>query len=223
MERKWIYGLFLLLTVIGSACVAGNKSNTPAAGKPVSAKKDSLQRDTVQLTETFNQEDVPANEYLTEELQPIRANFKRINTIAHWTAVDSQDLWEATEGGIAKFYYQNGQPEKIVARQYGETFQQLTEYYLLRGQLSFVFEKTYRYNLPMYYDSAAMKKNKDTEAFDFDQSEITETRSYFKNGQLLHQLNNQDCGSPFAEDYLRKEGKRINTDFEKLIKLAGKR
>ena len=72
----------------------------------------------------------------------------------------------------------------------------------------------------MYYDSTSMKENNDTEAFDFEKSEIVEDRSYFENGKLLHQLNNQDCGSPFAEDYLLEEQKRIKTDVEKLIKLG---
>ncbi len=182
-------------------------------------KLDSLQPDTVQLEETFNQEDLPINEYLTERLKPIRANFKRINSISDWTTIKTKDIWETTEGGEAKFYYLNGQLEKITTRHFGETFQLLTEYYLLKGQLSFVFEKSYKYNRPMYYDSTSMKENNDTEAFDFEKSEIVEDRSYFENGRLLHQINSQDCGSPFADDYLLEEQKRIKADFEKLIKL----
>jgi hypothetical protein len=181
---------------------------------------DSLKHDTIQLIETFNEEDLPVNEYLTEQLKPIRKNFKRINSITNWTSIDTKELWETTEGGEAKYYYQNGQLEKIVTRHFGETFQQLTEYYLMNGQLSFAFEKSYKYNRPMYYDSTAMKENKDTETFDFDKSEIVEDRSYFENGKLLHQLSNQDCGSPFTDDYLLEEQKRIKTDFEKLIKLG---
>jgi hypothetical protein len=182
------------------------------------SKVDSLQRDTVELKETFDQEDLPVNDYLTEKLQPIRDNFKRINSIASWTANKTKDIWETPEGGIAKFYYLNKQLEKITTRHFGETFQLLTEYYILNGQLSFVFEKSYKYNRPMYYDSTAMKENNDIEAFDFEKSEIMEDRSYFENGKLLHQLNSEDCGSPFADDYLREEQKRIKADFEKLIK-----
>lgn len=182
-----------------------------------SVSVDSLQPDTIQLRETFNEEDLPVNEYLTERLKPIRENFKRINSFTNWTFIDTKELWETTEGGEVKYYYQNGQLEKIVTRHFGETFQQLNEYYLMNGQLSFVFEKTYKYNRPMYYDTTAMKENNDTEAFDFEKSEIVEDRSYFENGKLLHQLNNQDCGSPFADDYLLEEQKRIKTDFEKLL------
>jgi|SRR5690554_3757895 len=175
-----------------------------------------------ELKETFNQEDVPVNEYLTDLLKPIRTNFKRINSITDWTFIGTEELWETTEGGEAIYYYQNEQLEKIITRHYGETFQLLTEYYLQNEKLSFVFEKQLIYNRPFYYDTIAMIKNVDTEAFDFDKSEIIEDRSYFKNGKLLHQINNQDCGALFASNYLLEEQKRIQTDFDILITLRRK-
>ena len=180
-------------------------------------QSDSLHKDTFQLKETFNEEDIPVNEYLTDRLKPIRINFKRINSIKNWTSVDTEELSGSTEGGEAKYYFQKVQLEKIVARHYGETFQLQTEYYLLKGQLSFVFERRHKYNRPLYYDSTAMKENNDTEAFDFDKSEVIEDRSYFENGKLLHQINNQDRISPFADDYLLEEQKKIKADFDRLI------
>lgn len=50
--------------------------------------------------------------------------------------------FESTEGGEAKYYYQKNKLEKIITRIFGESGQILTEYYLLNGQLSFVYEKT---------------------------------------------------------------------------------
>lgn len=225
MRNKLTYFILTLTTVIFIGCGTDNKNkdetafDTTATATVTTVKVDSLQHDSVELQETFNQEDLPVNEYLTQRLKPIRANFKRINSIANWTSIKSKDLWETTEGGEAKFYYLNGHLEKITARHFGETFQLLTEYYLLKGRLSFVFAKSYKYNRPMYYDSTSMKENNDTEAFDFEKSEIVEDRIYFENGRLLHQINNQDCGSPFADDYLLEKQKRIKGDFEKLIKL----
>lgn len=222
MRKKLTYYILTLGTVIFIGCGTDNKNIQENSSDTTTTlvKVDSLQRDTVELKESFNQEDLPVNEYLTERLKPIRANFKRINSIANWTTIETKDIWETTEGGKAKYYYKDGQLEKITTRHFGETFQLLTEYYLLKGQLSFVFEKSYKYNRPMYYDSTSMKENKDIEAFDFEKSEIVEDRSYFENAKLLHQINSQDCGSPFADDYLIKEQKRIKTDFDKLIKLG---
>ena len=200
MKNKLTFYTFTFGALIFFGCgTDNNKKITTIDNIETSVKVDSLKRDTVELKETFNQEDLPVNEYLTEKLKPIRANFKRINSIAKWTIIKTKDIWETTEGGEAKFYYLNGQLEKITTRHFGETFQLLAEYYLLKGQLSFVFEKSYKYNRPFYHNSKAMN---DTETFDFEKSEIIEDRSYFDKEKLLHQLNNQDCGSPFAVDYL---------------------
>lgn len=220
MEIKLACFLLPLATIIFSSCRTSDKKEN---NKKVIVRVGSVQRDTIELKETFNQVDNTVNEYLIEKLKPIRANFKRINSITNWTKIDKKELWETTEGGEAKFYYLNKQLEKITTRHYGETFQHLTEYYLEIGQLSFVLEKTYKYNRPIYYDSATMKEDNDTEDFNFEKSEIIEERSYFDKGELLHQLNNQDCGSPFAKEYLQKEENRIKEDFGKLIKLEIKK
>ena len=217
MRNQLTFNIFTFGALIFFGCgTDNNKKITTIDNIQISVKVDSLKRDTVKLKETFNQEDFPVNEYLTEKLKPIRDNFKRINSIPKWTIIKTKDIWETTEGGEAKFYYLNGQLEKITTRHFGETFQLLAEYYLLKGQLSFVFEKSYKYNRPFYQDSTTMN---DTETFDFEKSEIIEDRSYFDKEKLLHQLNNQDCGSPFTADYLLGEQKRIQTDFKKLIKL----
>jgi hypothetical protein len=180
--------------------------------------KETETADSIILQETFKEEDVIVNEYLTSELRLIRVNFKRINSIAKWSKIDKIDIWESTEGGQATYYYSENKLEKIVVRHFGETFQHLAEYYLLYGELSFVFDKSFKYNRPIYWDSIAMKENNDNQVWDFEQSEIIEERTYFKNGKVIHQLNNQDCGSPFAEDYLKEEQDRLITEFNKLIK-----
>jgi hypothetical protein len=200
-------------------CNSAKQKDTDLVKQSVNTKGDTLHIDKAILKETFQQEDTAYNEFLTGRLKPIRENFKRINSIAKWTSTDKKELNESTEGGEATFYYSAGVLEKIVTRHFGETFQQLTEYYLLHGQLSFVFEKSFKYNRPLYFDSTSMKENNDNQAFDFEKSEIAEDRSYFEKGKLIHQVNNQDCGSPFANDYLLDEQKRIAVDFDKLKKM----
>jgi len=192
----------------------GNNGNKILTGQ----KAHQSHKDTIILEASNNEADSIVNDYLTDQLTPIRQNFKRINSITHWTKIIKKDFNESTEGGEANFYYSNGGLEKIVTRNFGETSQQLSEFYLLNGQLSFVFEKKCNYNRPIYYDSVAMKENEDTEVFDLKKSEFIEDRSYFEKGKLIHQLNNQDCGSPFSDDYLSKEQMRITTDFGKLLK-----
>ena len=207
----------IITTVIFASCKHEIKNNSALV------KVNKVKNDSTELKETFNEEDLPSNEYLNEILEPIRSNFKKINSITKWTTIKTKDIWETTEGGEAKFYYLNGQLEKIISRNYGETFQLLTEYYLLNGQLSFVFEKLHKYNRPIYHDSTAMKEMNDTEIFDIEKSDIIEDRSYFDKGKLLHQISSGDCGAPFSNDYLLKEEMRIIGDFNKLIKANSKK
>ena len=97
-------------------------------------------------------------------------------------------------------------------------FKKLTEYYLLAGDLSFVFEKSFQYNRPIDWDSTKMTEMADNEVFDFEKSEIIEERNYFIKGKLIHQANNQDCGSPMADDYLLEEQARLINMYNELIK-----
>ncbi|MFD1552592.1 hypothetical protein DNU06_15520 [Putridiphycobacter roseus] len=175
--------------------------------------------DTIILTESLKIEDEPVNEYLTEELKPIRKNFKRINSIIKWTAIQHAVLWETTEGGQVEFYYNEETLEKIIVRHFGEISKYLAEYYLIKGELSFVFEKSYNYNRPIYWDSTSMKEISDNQIFDIEASEIIEERSYFHKNELIHQLSNLDCGAPFADDYLKKEQQRVQSEFKRLLEL----
>ena len=175
------------------------------------------------LQESSKEDDIPVNDYLIEELKPTRENFKKINSIStsEWLLVLNKNIeGKSTEGGEANFYYYNDSLYKIIERNFGESLQELNEYYLLNGKLSFVFEKRYNYNRPIYWDSTTMKENNDNQIFDINKSEIIETRSYFENNGLIHQLYSQDCGAPFTGDYLQQEQKRILANFDELIKLS---
>ncbi|WP_083997462.1 hypothetical protein [Chryseobacterium angstadtii] len=183
-----------------------------------------LPADTIKIKESFNTEDIAVNEFLTDRLKPIRANFKRINSITKWSSVKKKDIeGESAEGGEATFYENKGHLEKMTARLYGEMGQVLTEYYLLNGKLSFVFEKIYTYNRPLFYNEKAMKENNDTEAFDFEKSEIEENRNYFEKGKLIHTINSLDCGAPFSSDYIDEEQKRFSESFQRLLKLRNEK
>ncbi len=214
MKNSYWYGVIILLTFVNWG-YAGSLSDESSYYPGLVAK------DTARIKETFNEEDIDANEYIKDRLRPVQTNFKRINSITKWSSVKKKDIeGESAEGGEAAFYYKNKRLEKIIARHYGEMGQVLTEYYLLNGNLSFVFEKDYRYNRPLFYDEKAMKENNDTEAFDLGKSEITETRNYFEKGNLIHIVNSQDCGAPFSGDYMAQEEKSIREDFKRLLKLS---
>lgn len=213
MKNKYLSVLFILLTAI-SFIYAENLQH--------GFSNSSVDRmgDTIRIKESYKEKDTDANEYLKDRLKPIQYNFKRINSITNWTSIKKQNIeGESAEGGEATYYYKNKRLEKIMARHYGEMGQTLVEYYLLNGKLSFVFEKDYKYNRPLFYDVKAMKENNDTEAFDFEKSEIMETRNYFEKENLIHIVNSQDCGAPFSGSYMSEEEKSIKEDFKRLLKL----
>jgi len=168
------------------------------------------------LKENYNATDLVVNDYLITELEPIRANFKRITSLNSWDKVIEVELNESTEGGIARIYRGIDGPEKLVVRHYGELFQSITEYFILDYELSFVIERTLKYNRPIYYDSLAMLEMGDTEFFDPKKADLEEFRSYFLEGKLAHQLHNKDCGTAFDANYLDEENTRIWREFVEL-------
>ena len=155
-------------------------------------------------------------EDLKKRIKVTRKKFKKINLTKDWNEVVEQDIWETLEGGIATYYIKNNQLQKIHVRNFGETFQSVQEFYLESGSVFFVFELEYKYNRPMYYDSAMMIENNDSEVWNFDESEIIETRHYFNNGNLVRQISNQDCGAPNSQELRNEENNRLKKLFSLL-------
>lgn len=210
----WVTFLFL--------CCAYEINYSSAYNNLIQAGSDSTSKDRFAIKESFRKNDLIVNEYLLEELQPIRTNYKKLNSISNknWAFVITKEIFNSTEGGEAKFYYFKKSLNKIIVRNYGEQAQKLIEYYLLDNELSLVIEKTLEYKRPIFYDSVAMLENADSIAFSIEESELLEDRSYFMKGKLIHQINNQDCGSPFAEAYLLEQEKRILDEFGGILKLV---
>lgn len=214
MKNRFLYGVFIILISWGS--VYAQKS-----GDPASVFFTTKAQDTVKTGETFNEKDTTGSKGLKNRIKPIQANFKSINSITKWTSVKKKDIeGESAEGGEATFYYTDKGLEKVIARHYGEMGQMLIEYYLMNGQLSFVFEKEYRYNRPLFYDTKAMKENNDTEAFDFNKSEVITTRNYFENGNIIMISNTTGRGFNIGADYPSEQKKSLTESFKKLLKLA---
>lgn len=169
------------------------------------------------LKESTGKKDIAASEYMIKELAPIRKEFALVNAVSDWTTVDEIELHLSSEGGLAKVYKQGQEIRKIAVRNYGEMFQSLDEYYLKDGELIFALERKLAYNRPIYYDEEAMLENNDDQVFDLSLSELHEDLNYFLYGELVHQLNNHDCGAPFDQEYLNQENERIWADFTNVL------
>lgn len=122
-----------------------------------------------------------------DEIESIKENFKRINTISSWDSIKTVDLYESTEGGLLKKFYVNNKLEKMVEIHFGETGKLANEYYLLNNELSFYYSQNHTYNRPIYYDEKMMKEFNDSVFFDSNKSIIKVSRSYFEsNKRILH-------------------------------------
>jgi len=158
---------------------------------------------------------------ITERIELIRQNFKRINEINQWDTIN-RNLWESTEGGNVIYYYHQSTLEKIITRHLGETFQSVTEYYLLHHKLSFIFDRMERYNRPIYWDSTQMLSFDDDQVFDRDKSTFSETRTYFDNDTIFRQLyTEQNHVADETTDWHQETLKLIDR-FNKLLQLAEK-
>ncbi len=171
-------------------------------------------------TTTGNLPIVKKEKSLSEKIEIIKANFKRINTIGYWTDTKKIEMTGSTEGGEAEFYFNNTVLEKIVVKHFGEMGKTVSEFYIQDEQLSFVFEKRYNYNRPIYWDAKSMEENGDDQVFDIDKSEIIEDRSYFENDILIQHIHDKHVKIHFEDSYLEKEGKRLPLEFERLKKLV---
>lgn len=201
MKKKVI---FLVFAVLLGSCNSNHKHPTDSEGSMLELS-DSAQINTYQ-------------EYLGDEIGPVRQNFKEIENIAEWTLVNKMKHPVSRENGVVEYYYLKDSIMKITSIQLGETGKLIQAYYPLNGELSFVLEKEYAYNRPIYWDSVMMIENNDNQVFDINKSEIIEDRSFFVGGKLIRQINNQDCGSPFAEDYLLEEQTRLQNEYWELKK-----
>lgn len=207
---KYTFLIFFSVSII--SCGKDEKNNNRRENVHNSDSVNTLKNNSKLQISEFK-----GGDYETFRLKVIRENYRRINSIANWSEIKKEKLFETTEGGEASYYYQKGNLDKITTQNYGETFQLITEYYLLEGQLCFVYEKLFQYNRPMYYDIAAMKENNDTESFDLEKSKVTESRSYFENGQLFLQTSGAKVASSTKKDSLKNEQQRILSDFKMLI------
>lgn len=149
-------------------------------------------------------------------LKPIIQHYDGINMIKVWSSIETRALNESTEGGKANYYKEGETLSKIHAWHLGESGKLEQKFYVLAGQLSFVLEKDFEYNRPIYWDSTLMVESGDTAVFDSDKAKVYEKRSYFKDGALIWQSDDRDRDEPFTAKRLRREQKRLNDDFQKL-------
>ena len=121
------------------------------------------------------------------KIAQIRKDFSSTNAVKNYVIKEVEDPDQSTDGGVVKYYLQDGVVKKIVAEYFGESGNNLTEYYIKNGKVYFIFDKTEKYNVPYYVDSKWYKENeiKNGEIFDKRKSKFFEKRYYFDENEKL--------------------------------------
>ena len=124
---------------------------------------------------------------IERKITQIRKDFMSTNAVKNYVIKEVEDSEQSTDGGVVKYYFQNGVVKKIVAEHFGESWNSLTEYYVKNGKVYFIFDKTEKYNVPYYVDSKWYKENelKKGEIFDKRKSKFFEKRYYFDENEKL--------------------------------------
>ncbi|WP_314293131.1 hypothetical protein [Leptotrichia massiliensis] len=124
---------------------------------------------------------------IENRIAQIRKDYANTNVVKNYVVKEIDDLEESTDGGIVKYYSQNGIVKKIIVEHYGESWNGLTEYYIKNGKVYFIFDKTEKYNVPYYVNADWYKREnvKVGEVFDNKKSKISEKRYYFDENMKL--------------------------------------
>lgn len=144
----------------------------------------------------------------TDSTLVVRENFQRINAIKDWDKIDSAQIHESTEGGVATYYFKNNKLELIKARNYGEGGYSLQDMYLKDDKLSFVFEQQYNYNTHIIDPKFDMDKTK----------KAGEVRYYFMNDKLFNLIATDKENEKFLKEDPRTDTLMLHL-FDQLIKV----
>lgn len=207
MTKYFLPIAFLVSTIGMTSC----KDSNPKPAEIVDAihtddsPEEGMQKDLLHVL--TDEKDLLVNEGSEQVVKSLIPAFNRINAFTEWAQVSTMDFTTETGEGVTKLYYNKElQVEKIVVRKYEKEQQSLDVYYLNEGQVALVIMQLFAYNADI--------KDK---AFNVDESEYTKDCNYFEEGKLVSIMSNQDCGAPFAQDYLVEVDKEIKEEVKKLI------
>lgn len=150
----------------------------------------------------------------------IEAERLRIQSIRDWKDIRNVDLIDSAARGKANYYFMNNRLAKLVTKYFGEMQQNIRKYYVLNGQLIYVFEEQIEYNRPIYYDTTLMRIEDDTVAFDLEKSKYQSATFYFSQQQPIKVI--KDSIPVFDPKSESPHAERLLADFERLANLQTK-
>ena len=124
---------------------------------------------------------------IENKIAHIKKDYASTNAVKNYVVKEIEDSEKSTDGGVIKYYFQNGTIKKIITEYYSESWNSLTEYYIKNGKVYFIYDRTQKYNVPYYINANWYKENnlKIGEIFNSKKSKITEKRYYFDENEKL--------------------------------------
>ena len=136
-------------------------------------------------------------EYLAEKLNPIREYVSHLDSISEWPLMQSVQLELNGQMVTAEYFLKMSDLLKIKVISQDVTSQGEYTYYFKDNKIEYAYEKGME---EMGEDGLVLVKNE----------------SFFEDGMLIRSLNNQDCGSPFNQEYRDAEQVRIMQDVNRI-------
>ena len=158
------------------------------------------------------------NSNIESKIAQIRKDYKGTNAIKNYIVKKIEDDEQSIEGGVIRYYFQNGIVKKIITEYFGETWRGTTEYYVKNGKVYFIFDKTEKYNVP-YYINADWYRENDVEigeVFDSKKSEIFEKRYYFDENMKLIRYTDENKKNIENVQKLKEIEKEILNEYSRI-------
>ena len=155
---------------------------------------------------------LPLSSHGADQFAPTRARYAAVNKkIAQSTVVKRGLEGYSGEGGELTAYFQNGAPNKIIARHFFNTFRIVDELYFWRGRLFFVSETRESYDMSTEKISARGKV-------------ISRRQNcfYFDNGQLTRLINEDGQTIESGTDFETQQKNQLRFAREMLAGARGK-
>lgn len=96
---------------------------------------------------------------IENKIAQIRKDYTSTNAVKNYVVKEIEDSEKSTDGGVIKYYFQNGTVKKIITEYYSESWDSLIEYYIKNGKVYFIYDRTQKYNVPYYINANWYKEN----------------------------------------------------------------
>ena len=163
--------LMSILIMLFCSCTSESKTIEKEINEP---KLDEVNLDYDSIQFVFYGNEVLES---TKELKVAYDFFTQVNSISNWDSITNREVI-AAEGGNLSLYYLDGL-KKITKEELGETYNTEMVYYCTPSVMLFIYERTIKFNRPIYWDSITMIEQGDDEVFDISKFDTVYCRYYF--------------------------------------------